>query len=171
MDLNTFQTICSVIVLLGSVVVAIKTIFEWLGKPIRLYKQKQEESVESKAEKVLQEKIPAILAQHDEELRKSLVDQISCEVIKKISSEMDVVNKLEERYEALEISAKDVLREKIMAIYHKNKNTRTLTYHEKEALDQYYKDYKKLKGNSYIDRYYNRMLHWRIVDDDYDDEI
>jgi hypothetical protein len=78
---------------------------------------------------------------------------------------------LTEQYAALAISAKDVLREKIMAIYHKNKTDRTMTYHEKEALDVYYKDYKKIKGNSYIDKYYTRMSLWKIVDDDYDDSI
>jgi hypothetical protein len=46
-----------------------------------------------------------------------------------------------------------------------------MTYHEKEALDVYYKDYKKIKGNSYIDKYYTRMSLWKIVDDDYDDSI
>jgi hypothetical protein len=35
----------------------------------------------------------------------------------------------------LAISAKDVLREKIMALYHKNKNRRQLEENEKEALD------------------------------------
>jgi hypothetical protein len=63
-----------------------------------------------------------------------------------------------------------VLREKIMAIYHKNKVDRTLSFHEKEALDQYYVDYKAIKGNSYIDKYYKRMKMWKIIDDDYDDD-
>ena len=77
-----------------------------------------------------------------------------------------------EEYEALVISAKDVLREKIMAIYHKNKKDRTLTFHEKEALDQYYKDYKAINGNSYIDKYYKRMCTWTVVDtDDYEDIV
>jgi hypothetical protein len=60
-----------------------------------------------------------------------------------------------------------VLREKIMGIYHKNKRERTLTLSEKEALDQYYIDYKAMKGNSYIDKYYKRMKKWKVDEDDY----
>ena len=63
----------------------------------------------------------------------------------------------------------DVLREKIMGIYHKNVRAREMTRYEKEALTQYYKDYKAMDGNSYIDRYYNRMLEWNIVEDDYEE--
>jgi hypothetical protein len=66
----------------------------------------------------------------------------------------------------LAISAKDVLREKIMQMYFKNKADKTLTLHEKEALDQYYKDYKAINGNSYIDKYYGRMKKWQVIDDD-----
>jgi hypothetical protein len=74
--------------------------------------------------------------------------------------------------EALVISAKDVLREKIMAIYHKNKYNRTLTEYEREALNQYYIDYKALKGNSYIDKRYARMDKWKVIydDDPYDED-
>ena len=74
--------------------------------------------------------------------------------------------------EVLKISARDVLREKIMAIYHKNKYNRSMTEYEREALNQYYVDYKALNGNSYIDKRYNRMDKWRVIydDDPYDDE-
>jgi hypothetical protein len=68
--------------------------------------------------------------------------------------------------EALKISARDVLREKIMGIYHKNRQERAMTEYEREALIQYYKDYKALKGNSYIDRRYERMKRWETVYDD-----
>jgi hypothetical protein len=71
---------------------------------------------------------------------------------------------------ALAESAKDVLREKIMAMYHKNKRSRTLEEHEKEALTQYYKDYKAIGGNSYIDKYYGRMETWAVIPDDYIDD-
>lgn len=45
-----------------------------------------------------------------------------------------------------------------------------LTEHQKEVLEQYYVDYKAMKGNSYIDKYYNRIKKWKVVEDDYDDE-
>lgn len=52
-----------------------------------------------------------------------------------------------------------------MAIYHKGKKTKTLLLWEKEALTQYYIDYKAENGNSYIDKYYNRMMTWAVIDE------
>ena len=112
--------------------------------------------------------MPDILYKHDLETReKYLADrqnylqEIKKEVLLEIQSKLGTVDKLTEQYEALVISAKDVLREKIMQIYFKNLDSKTLTQHEKEALDQYYKDYKAMKGNSYIDKYYKRMETWK----------
>jgi hypothetical protein len=53
-----------------------------------------------------------------------------------------------------------------MGLYHKGKSTRTLENWEKEALTQYYKDYKAMNGNSYIDKYYNRMKKWAVLPDE-----
>ena len=77
---------------------------------------------------------------------------------KNIKGEIDQITNLTQQYETLCVNSKDVLREKIMQVYFKNKKDKTLTLHEKEALDQYFIDYKAIKGNSYIDKYYNRML-------------
>jgi hypothetical protein len=58
-----------------------------------------------------------------------------------------------------------------MAIYHKNKQDRAMSEYEREALTQYYKDYKALNGNSYIDGRYERMKKWNTVyDESTDDE-
>lgn len=78
--------------------------------------------------------------------------------------------KLNLQYETLAISARDVLREKIMAIYHKNKRERRMSEYEREALTQYYNDYKAIDGNSYIDKYYARMKNWETDEDDYLDD-
>ena len=89
---------------------------------------------------------------------------------KKMAEKIATVEKIQADVAALAESAKDVLREKIMAIYHKNKRIRKLEEHEREALNQYYKDYKAIKGNSYIDKYYGRMKNWETIPDDYIDE-
>jgi hypothetical protein len=65
---------------------------------------------------VLNEKLPEIK------------EEISAAVAEDVTKNSDTI-------EVLKISAKDVLREKIMAIYHKNRPNRTLTEYEKEALD------------------------------------
>lgn len=149
-----------------------------IGKPIRLFRQRSEENFEDKVVEVLDRVLPDKFKAHDlvtrdkyRADRETYLQEIKTEVLRSIQGELGQIANLTEQYEALAISAKDVLREKIMFIYHKNKADRQMTYHEKEALDQYYKDYKKIKGNSYIDRYYGRMQTWIITDDDYDDTL
>ena len=63
-----------------------------------------------------------------------------------------------------------MLREKIMRIYRDGRATRTIHEDDKDALIQYYKDYKALKGNSYIDVRYDRMKKWTVVYDDFPDD-
>jgi hypothetical protein len=46
-----------------------------------------------------------------------------------------------------------------------------MTEYEREALDQYYKDYHALNGNSYIDKRMARMAKWQVIyDENPDDE-
>lgn len=119
--------------------------------------------------------MPTILYNHDLETRgkyrsdrENYLREIKAAVIEEVGG--DIADN-SATLEALKISAKDVLREKIMAIYHKNKYNRTITEYEREALTQYYKDYKALDGNSYIDKRYARMDKWQVIYDEYlDDE-
>lgn len=120
--------------------------------------------------------MPQILYDHDLKTkekykndRQNYLNEIKGEILQEIG---DDLNSNTKTIEALVISAKDVLREKIMAIYHKNKYNRTMTEYEREALNQYYVDYKALHGNSYIDKRYNRMDKWKVIydDDPCDDE-
>lgn len=118
--------------------------------------------------------MPTILYNHDLETRdkyradrENYLQEIKLEILSEISD--DIVTNTD-TIEALKISAKDVLREKIMAIYHRNKYNRTMTEYEHEALTQYYKDYKALGGNSYIDKRYARMDKWQVIYDEYLDD-
>lgn len=137
---------------------------------------KNEETATRKEEiiQVLKESLPNMLIQHDLEVRerykadreKYLLD-IKDAVVQEVSHQLNAIDSIQGDMEALAESAKDVLREKIMAIYHKNKRTRQMEEHEKEALTQYYKDYKAIGGNSYIDKYWARMYTWDVIPDDY----
>ena len=118
--------------------------------------------------------MPTILYNHDLETRdkyradrENYLKEIKAEVLSEVGG--DII-KNNDTIEALKISAKDVLREKIMAIYHKNKTNRSMSEYEREALEQYYKDYKTLDGNSYIDKRYNRMKKWETIYDEYFDD-
>ena len=162
-----------IIILIGALFLAVERIF----KPLLKLKKRGEANLEEKIIEVLNKVLPDILLEHDLETRKKYqadrekyLQDIKCEVLKCIQGELSQVEQLNLQYEALVISAKDVLREKIMAIYHKNKHERRMSGYEREALTQYYKDYKAINGNSYIDKYYARMKNWATDEDDYLDD-
>ena len=172
----TVGEIVDYIILFAALLGAIYKIWDFFATPTSKLKQKAEEKEKQRIGAVLDEKLPKILYDHDLETRdkykgdrQNYLNEIKAEVLKEIG---DDVKTNTETIEALVISAKDVLREKIMAIYHKNKYNRTLTEYERESLNQYYIDYKALNGNSYIDKRYNRMDKWKVIfdDDPYDDE-
>ena len=65
----------------------------------------------------------------------------------------------------LTTSEKDCLRKMIMDIYHEYEDIRALPESVREQLDELYKDYKALGGNSYIDKRYARMQKWDTIPD------
>lgn len=71
-----------------------------------------------------------------------------------------------EQINSLAVSQKNILRANIMDIYHAYRDVRIFPMSVKEQLDTLYKDYKKLKGNSYIDKYYTRMSCWQVLEDE-----
>lgn len=172
----TVGEIVDYIILFAALLGAIYKIWDFFAKPTSKLKQRAADKQKKQIGAVLDEKLPEILYNHDLETRdkykgdrQNYLNEIKAEILAEID---DDIKTNTQTIEALVISAKDVLREKIMAIYHKNKYNRTLTEYEREALNQYYIDYKSLKGNSYIDKRYNRMDKWKVIydDDPYDDE-
>ena len=166
--------IVDLIILIGALCAAIYKIWDFFAKPTSKLKKRAEEKQKALIRQVLDEELPDRLKQHDLNTRDRYkadrtryLNEIKKEVLDEVT---DPISQNSDDLEALKISAKDVLREKIMAVYHKNKRERQLLEHEKEALVQYYKDYKRLKGNSYIDKYYARMERWQVIYDDYEDE-
>ena len=169
MDLGWLGIACDFIILVGAVILAFDRIF----KPIGFLKKKTDESFEDKVGDILAKVLPEILKQHDLETRdkykadrEKYIKEAKDQVLVEIKDELIQVDLLKQQYDVLVLSAKDVLRAKIMAIYEENKKSKTLPLSKKEALEQYYIDYKALKGNSYIDKYYNRMMTWPVFDDD-----
>ena len=170
----TLGGVVDLIILIGALCAAIYKIWDFFAKPTSRLKQRKKERDRAMIVAVLDEVLPEKLKAHDLEVREKykadrqqyLLD-IKEEVVKALGSG---VKQNKEDLEALIISAKDVLREKIMAIYHEYKSERAYPTHKKEALAQYYKDYKKLNGNSYIDKYYSRMKSWREIYDDYSED-
>lgn len=172
----TVGEIVDYIILFAALLGAIYKIWDFFAKPTSKLKQRAIDKQKQQIGAVLDEKLPEILYNHDLETRdkykgdrQNYLNEIKAEILAEID---DDIKTNAQTIDALVISAKDVLREKIMAIYLKNKYNRTLTEYEREALNQYYIDYKALKGNSYIDKRYNRMNKWKVIydDDPYDNE-
>ena len=171
----TLGGVVDLIILIGALCAAIYKIWDFFAKPTSRIKQRRKEKEKARIIAVLDEVLPEKLMAHDlitrekyKADRQQYLLDIKEEVVKALGGS---VNQNQEDLEALKISARDVLREKIMGIYHKNKVDRTMTEYEREAIDQYYKDYKALKGNSYIDKRMTRMDRWQVIyDEDSDDE-
>lgn len=170
----TLGGVVDLIILIGALCAAIYKIWDFFAKPTSKLKSRAKQRREAEIEAVLNRVLPEKLKEHDLETREKYkadrqryLTEIKDEVIKQVGGTID---QNAEDLEALKISAKDVLREKIMAIYHEYKAERAYPTYKKEALEQYYKDYKKLNGNSYIDKYFGRMSRWQEIYEDYEDE-
>ena len=126
---------------------------EQLNHDIRL----KNEIIES-----FKEILPELLEKHDLEVRERYradreryLLEIKASVQGDITEELNQIKVLGIQYEALVISARDVLREKIIKIYVDNKDAKKIPILQREKLDQFYKDYKALNGNIYLYNYYH----------------
>lgn len=167
------QDICNWIILLGAVTVAIINIFKFFGKPISFFKKKKDSEYHKTLKKSLDEIMPTYFEQHDLQTRDkylkdrlNYLNEIKNAVLKDIKDVLEEIRQLSveqsKNLEKLNQSSKDILRQKIMSIYHQYKEYRKMPLFAKEALDELYKDYKAQGGNSYIDKYYSRMNNWEI---------
>ena len=122
------QTVCNLIIIVGGAIMAIKSVSEWFGKPIRFFKNRSDVNFDEKVVSIIKREMPALFKEHDLKIRdqyradrEQYLKDITAEVIKNIKGELNQVHDLATQYETLCISAKDVLREKIMQLYFKNK--------------------------------------------------
>lgn len=180
----SLETICDVIILIGAFTVALTNIYNFFKRPHLFFKNKKEENEKKEKEKfteevteIIKEKMPDILLTHDLETREKYLSdrqQYLCdikeEVLKDTQEILDGILQINleqnEYIKVLTKTSKDVLRQRIMDIYHKYKHEKRMPIHAREALDELYKDYKAENGNSYIDKYYNRMKLWETYDDE-----
>lgn len=162
MDLGWVGIACDLIILIGAVTLA----FDRIIKPIVKIKKKTDKTFEEKVGEAVAKAMPSILQKHYEDIKDQLINEVSDKVMTQIGDELTQVDLLKQQYEILVLTAKDVLREKIMKIYNDYRKDKILPISKKEQLEQYYIDYKALKGNSYIDKYYNRMKKWEVIDEE-----
>lgn len=167
------SSVMTFLILVGGAITALCTIINKVFKP---FKNKVDQAEKKRIDEELKKELPPILLAHDLEIkekykadRDKYLHEIKEEVIDSIEDDLDAIHQLKKDVSIMADSARDVLREKIMVIYHKGKRTKSMPLHSREALKQYYKDYKAMNGNSYIDKYYTRMEAWETLDDDYDE--
>ena len=65
--------------------------------------------------------------------------------------------------EAIREGQRCLLRAEIVRMYYRHKEDRALREFEFKLLEQCYKAYKALKGNSFIDHIYQEMMEWDII--------
>jgi hypothetical protein len=122
---------CDIVILIGALFLA----FERIIKPLVFIKKKTDKSFEEKVGEAMAKALPDILKKHDKEIKDTLIKETTDAVMSSIKSELTQVDLLKQQYEVLVLSAKDVLRAKIMAIYEANKKNRTMPLSNKEALE------------------------------------
>lgn len=174
----SFEQICDWVVLIGAVTIAITNIVKFFKDPFTKGAKKSEQKLNEKIDARLEEKLPEYFDEHDKQTREKYLSQrlnylneIQTEVTNNISVPIEEISKnmviLTEAIATLQKGTKDVLRQKIMDIYHEFKDVRRFPLYSKEKVDELYKDYKAEGGNSYIDKYYGRMCKWDV---DYSEE-
>lgn len=179
----SFSELSDYIILFGALTVALTNIYNFLAKPHKKLKSKKEAEIKEQIERTLEEKMPSILEKHSKEVaqernneRLEQLEEIRSSILEETKTVLDGILQINleqsKNISTLMTSSKDVLRQRIMDIYHKYKKDKQLPIYSREALDELYKDYKAENGNSYIDKYYSRMRMWPTYDeyDNYDNE-
>lgn len=133
----------------------------------------QAKTLTASFEGLLDKYLPDRLVEHDHETRQkylkdreNYLHEITNEVVDKMQNQLEAVDTHEQRMTVFSEVLKELLRERIMAIYGRNMLRRQLEEHEKVELDRAHSLYKSLGGNSYIDDYYARMRTWDVIPDD-----
>lgn len=134
--------IASIVVLIGAVVVAITNIAKFFGKPVSFFKKRKNK--------------------HETKEHNKLVEDVTSALSPRFDS-------IEGKIDCMQQSTKDMLRQKIVEIYSLYEEGKRLPYYIKENLEELYRDYKNLGGNSYIDKLYRRMSCWKVMDGDEED--
>lgn len=137
------NTICNYIVLAGAVVGAIVAILNAIGKPIVFFRKRKEKEQEEKLDKITQ--------------------HVSNKVVELITPQLE---EIKQQNEVLVEGQRDTLRQFIVSFYHHHKLLRQITETEWEMIQEFYKDYKAINGNHYVDNLYHRMENWDVVPDE-----
>jgi hypothetical protein len=89
------QTVCNLIIIVGGAIMAIKSVSEWFGKPIRFFKKRSDDNFDDKVVSIIKREMPALFEAHDLKIRdkyradrEQYLKDITAEVIKNIKGEL-----------------------------------------------------------------------------------
>ncbi len=174
----TLQDTANLIVLIGAVLLAFERIYQKLiKKPVDVVKEKNEEYVAKIAEATFDKKIPPLLENQTNQMREERQKEHDAELVKmkdmindEITPYFEEIERINldqnEKIQLLTESSRDILRQHIINVYERNKNTKTLSYTEREFLNDCFDDYTRQNGNGYIAKLYKRMEDWPTLDDE-----
>lgn len=164
------EAICDWIILLAATGTAIYKLIEFVSKPTSKIKQRKKEQLKE----ALKEVVPPYIETYSKQIQPQCAKQISSQVLGSIQDDIKEIKamniKQTNQIGNMNTSLKDILRQKIMTIYHTYRKYQALPISEREKLDEFYRDYKAQDGNSYIDKYYKRMGTWETLTDEEFDE-
>ena len=164
------EAICDWIILLAATGTAIYKLIEFVSKPTSKIKQRKKEQLRA----ALEEVVPPYIETYSKQIQPQCAKEISGQVLGSIQKDIKEIKamniKQTNQIDNMNTSLKDILRQKIMTIYHTYRKYQALPISEREKLDEFYKDYKAQDGNSYIDKYYKRMGTWETLTDEEFDE-
>ena len=164
------EAICDWIILLAATGTAIYKLIEFVSKPTSKIKQRKKEQLRA----ALEEVVPPYIETYSKQIQPQCAKQISSQVLGSIQDDIKEIKamniKQTSQIDNMNTSLKDILRQKIMTIYHTYRKYQALPISEREKLDEFYRDYKAQDGNSYIDKYYKRMGTWETLTDEEFDE-
>jgi hypothetical protein len=136
--------------------------------------EEESEHVQEVILNIMKDALPDALTEHYKQIRDQFkgdreryLHDITDEVTHNLQTSLEAVEAHETRMMVFTEVLKELLRERIMAIYSRNRHKRELEEHEKVELERSYASYKSIKGNSYIDDYYKRMQTWKVIPDNY----
>ena len=171
--LTLVTAIFNFIILISATVIAVSNIASAMGKPIKFFEKRRKQ----KFKENLMEELPPILEEHDLKTREKYkadceeyLEDIKASILSDIKKDIKEIKDLNimqsAQIEILNSSSQDILREKIMTIYERNRKQRKMFEYERRQLKKYYEDYKKEKGNTYIEDYYHLMEKWETIPDE-----
>ena len=95
------QIVCNLIIVVGGAIMAIKSVFEWFGKPIRFFKKRSDSNFDERVVKIIKREMPDLFYEHDLKIheqyladKEQYLKDITAEVIKNIKGELDQITNL-----------------------------------------------------------------------------